>query len=196
MARNTMQQSMLNKSRADKFLLIFDVPPILKDINKNYTQEQNNTTIISDSVQFSIFGAAVPEITVAAQETRYAGSTLYVSSHSKDPFPPVTVNFNVDNEYRNYWVIYQWINLLHDQHIGKYNQRELNQNESPDFRDYQTDLTIYGKDEFNNNRIKFTYTKAFPTTLEAVNYNYQDSNEITSGFTFVYSQLHTEVINF
>ena len=124
MARNTMQQSMLNKSRADKFLLIFDVPPILKDINKNYTQEQNNTTIISDSVQFSIFGAAVPEITVAAQETRYAGSTLYVSSHSKDPFPPVTVNFNVDNEYRNYWVIYQWINLLHDQHIGKYNQRE------------------------------------------------------------------------
>ena len=196
MARNTMQQSMLNKSRADKFLLIFDVPPILKDINKNYTQEQNNTTIISDSVQFSIFGAAVPEITVDAQETRYAGSTLYVSSHSKDPFPPVTVNFNVDNEYRNYWVIYQWINLLHDQHIGKYNQRELNQNESPDFRDYQTDLTIYGKDEFNNNRIKFTYTKAFPTTLEAVNYNYQDSNEITSGFTFVYSQLHTEVINF
>jgi hypothetical protein len=196
MARNTMQQSMLNKSRADKFLLIFDVPPILKDINKNYTQEQNNTTIISDSVQFSIFGAAVPEITVAAQETRYAGSTLYVSSHSKDPFPPVTVNFNVDNEYRNYWVIYQWINLLHDQHIGKYNQRELNENESPDFRDYQTDLTIYGKDEFNNNRIKFTYTKAFPTTLEAVNYNYQDSNEITSGFTFVYSQLHTEVINF
>jgi len=196
MARNTMQQAMLNKSRADKFLLIFDVPPILRDINKNYTQEQNNTSIISDSVQFSIFGATVPEITVAAQETRYAGSTLYVSSHSKDPFPPVTVNFNVDNEYKNYWVIYQWINLLHDQRIGKYNQRDLNENEPPDFRDYQTDLTVYGKDEFNNNRIKFTYTKAFPTTLEAVNYNYQDSNEITSGFTFVYSQLHTEVINF
>ena len=112
MARNTMQQAMLNKSRADKFLLVFDVPPILRDINKNFTQDQSNTTLISDSVQFSIFGAAVPEITVAAQETRYAGSTLYVSSHSKDPFPPVTVNFNVDNEYKNYWVIYQWLNLL------------------------------------------------------------------------------------
>ena len=196
MARNTMQQAMLNKSRADKFLLVFDIPPILKDINKNFTQDQSNTTIVSDSVQFSIFGAAVPEITVAAQETRYAGSTLYVSSHSKDPFPPVTVNFNVDNQYKNYWVIYQWLNLLHDQYEGRYNQRELNQFDDPDFRDYQTDLTIYGKDEFNNNRIKFTYTKAFPTTVEAVNYNYQDANEITSGFTFVYSQLHTEVIDF
>lgn len=191
-----MQQAMLNKSRADKFLLVFDVPPILRDINKNFTQDQSNTTLISDSVQFSIFGAAVPEITVAAQETRYAGSTLYVSSHSKDPFPPVTVQFNVDNEYKNYWVIYQWLNLLHDQYEGRYNQRELNLSKDPDFRDYQTNLTIFGKDEFNNNRIKFTYTKAFPTTIEAVNYNYQNADEITSGFTFVYSQLHTEVINF
>ena len=191
-----MQQAMLNKSRADKFLLVFDVPPILRDINKNFTQDQSNTTLISDSVQFSIFGAAVPEITVAAQETRYAGSTLYVSSHSKDPFPPVTVNFNVDNEYKNYWVIYQWLNLLHDQYEGRYNQRDLNLPKDSDFRDYQTNLTIYGKDEFNNNRIKFTYTKAFPTTIEAITYNYQTADEITSGFTFVYSQLHTEVINF
>tara|TARA_R100000963_G_C4638487_1_gene102280 strand:+ start:288 stop:878 length:591 start_codon:yes stop_codon:yes gene_type:complete len=196
MARNTMQQAMLNKSRADKFLLVFDVPPILKEINKNSTQDQSNATLISDSVQFSIFGAAVPEITVAAQETRYAGSTLYVSSHSKEPFPPVTVKFNVDNEYKNYWVIYQWLNLLHDQYEGRYNQRELNLAKDPDFRDYQTNLTIYGKDEFNNNRIKFTYTKAFPTIIEAVTYNYQTADEITSGFTFVYSQLHTEVIDF
>ena len=62
MARNTMQQSMLNKSRADKFLLVFDVPPILKEFSKKFNQ--TNDTIIPDSVQFSIFGAAVPEITV------------------------------------------------------------------------------------------------------------------------------------
>ena len=59
-----MQQAMLNKSRADKFLLVFDVPPILKEFNKKFTQDQIND-IISDSVQFSIFGTAVPEITVA-----------------------------------------------------------------------------------------------------------------------------------
>ena len=193
MARNSMEQAILNKSRADKFLLIFDIPPILKEFNKKFNQD--NLSIISDSVQFSIFGTAVPEITVPAVETRYAGNTLYVSSHGKNPYPPVSVKFNVDNEYKNYWVIYQWLNLLHDQDEGRYNARELNEYD-PDFQDYQTDLTIYGKDEFNNNRIKFTYTKAFPTTVDAIDYNYQTPDEIASGFSFVYSQLHTEVMNF
>ena len=195
MAYNSMQQSMLNKSRADKFLLVFDIPPILKEFNKKFSQ--SNTSIISDSVQFSIFGTAVPEITVPATETRYAGSTLYVTSHSKNPYPPVSVQFNVDNEYKNYWVMYQWLNLLHDQYEGIYNARGINaDNPDENFKDYQTNLTIYGKDEFNNNRIKFTYTKAFPTTIDKIDYNYQTAEEITSGFTFVYSQLHTEVMDF
>ena len=75
MARNTMQQSMLNKSRADKFLLVFDVPPILKEFSKKFNQ--TNDTIIPDSVQFSIFGAAVPEITVPAVDNRYAGICIF-----------------------------------------------------------------------------------------------------------------------
>lgn len=192
MASNVYQQSFLNKSRVDKFLLVFDVPPILKTFSKKFTR--NNKTIIPDSVQFSIFGTTVPEITVPAVENRYAGNTLYVSSHSKNSYPPVSVKFKVDNEYNNYWTMYQWLNLLHDQKEGRYNAREIFVDQS--FQDYQTDLTIYGKDEFNNNRIKFTYTKAFPTTVEGISFDYQASDEITSGFTFVYSQLHTEIINF
>ena len=43
MAYNTMQQSVLNKSRADKFLLVFDIPPILKEFNKKFNQ--NNLSI-------------------------------------------------------------------------------------------------------------------------------------------------------
>tara|TARA_R110000824_G_C14931929_1_gene648863 strand:- start:108 stop:692 length:585 start_codon:yes stop_codon:yes gene_type:complete len=194
MATNNLKQSVLNKSRADKFLLIFDLPPILKKIEKPWISEQTNTTVIGDAVQFSIFGTAVPEITVPAVENRFAGSTLYVSSHSKNSYPPVTVDFNIDNQYRNYWVIYQWLNLLHSQYEGRYNERELPTDLG--FDDYSTDLTIYGKDEFNNSKIKFTYTKAFPTTLEAITYNYQDPDEMQSGFTFVYSQLHTEIIDF
>jgi len=192
MASNTYQQSFLNKSRDDKFLLVFDVPPILKTFSSKFTR--NNQTVIPDAVQFSIFGTTVPEITVPAIENRYAGNTLYVSSHSKNSFPPVSVKFKVDNEYNNYWTIYQWLNLMHDQTEGRYNAREINVDKN--FNDYQTNLTIYGKDEFNNNRIKFTYTKAFPTTIDGITYDYQSGEEITSGFTFVYSQLHTEVLNF
>ena len=194
MAINQIKQAVLNKSRADKFLLVFDLPAILKNINRPWVGEQSSTTIISDAVQFSIFGTAVPEITVPAVETRFAGSTLYVSSHSKNSYPPVTVDFNIDNEYKNYWVIYNWLSLLHSEYEGRYNERDLTSLDG--FDEYQTNLTIFGKDEFNNNKIKFTYTKAFPTTLEAITYNYQTPDEIQSGFTFVYSQLHTEIIDF
>jgi hypothetical protein len=63
------------------------------------------------------------------------------------------------------------------------------------FKDYQTDITIYGLDEFDNERIKFTYTKAFPTDLGGLNFNYRESGEIESSFTFVYSQLHADLLS-
>lgn len=193
MAINTLPQSILNKARNDKFLLVFDVPPILKNFSKQINGERNNRTIIPDSVQFSIFGTIVPEITVPAIENRYAGNTLYVSSNSKNSYPPVNVKFAIDNEYNNYWTIYQWLNLLHDQKEGRYNARNIEVDKN--FSDYQTDLTIYGLDEYNNKRIKFNYTKAFPTSVDTIDFNYQGGEEIVSGFTFVYSQLHTELLN-
>jgi hypothetical protein len=193
MAINTTPQSVLNKARDDKFLLVFDVPPILKTISSPIQGRRDNKTIIPETVQFSIFGTMVPEVTVPAIENRYVGNTLYVSSHSKNSYPPVSVKFNVDNQYNNYWTIYQWLNFLHDEKQGRYNPRGIEVDEN--FSDYQTDLTIYGLDEYNNKRIKFTYTKAFPTTINGVEYNYQNGGEIVSGFTFVYSQLHTELLN-
>jgi len=185
-----VHQSHLNKAHDDKFLLVFDVPNILK--SKSSTTERSNKTIIPDSVQFSVFGTAVPEIVVPAIETRMTGSTLYVSSHSKNPYPPVAIGFNVDSEYNNYWTIYKWLDLLHDQYYGRYNSEELESSEI--FSDYQTDLTIYGMDGFNKKKIKFTYTKAFPTAINDITYDYKEGAELISGFRFVYSQLHTEII--
>lgn len=190
----TVIQSVLNKARQDKFLLVFDLPPILKSIARKYTR--NNSVIIPDSVQFSVFGTMVPEITVKGVEARFAGSTLYVSSHSKDSYPPVDINFNVDSMYNNWFTIYSWLNLLHDQKTGVYNQAGLVP-EDLNFNDYMTDLTVYGLDEFKKKRISFTYTKAFPTTIKGIAYNQKadGSEEIESGFTFVYSQMHVEILN-
>ena len=89
MATNKLQQAVLNKSRADKFLLVFDLPAILKGIDRPWVGDQSKRTIIGDSVQFSIFGTAVPEVTVPAVETRFAGSTLYLSLiHISEPTRP------------------------------------------------------------------------------------------------------------
>lgn len=187
---NTTVQSYLNKAREDKFLLVFDVPPILKSTVSEYVRD--NIHINPNSVQFSIFGSVVPQITVKGVESRYAGSTLYVSSHSKDSYPPVNVKFVIDSMYDNWWVIYQWLNLLHDQKTGTYNTQNIPVDKN--FNDYMTNITIYGLDEYGKKRMKFTYIKAFPTSLDEIVFNQkaEAGKEIESGFTFLYSQLHTE----
>jgi len=144
-------------------------------------------------MQLSIYGTIVPEIVVPALLVRYTGSTLYTSTHQKAPYPAVTVKFTVDNEYNNYWVIYKWLNLLHDEKTGTFDKTNLISDDV--FLDYQTDISIYGLDEYENNRIKFTYTKAVPTAVGQITYNYREAAEIESSFTFVYSQLHTELLN-
>lgn len=186
------KQSPLNKAKQDKFLLVFDTPPILKGITRHH--ERNNKTIIPDSVQFSVYGSIVPEVTVKGVLAKFAGSSLYQSSFAKDAPPPVSIDFNVDSQYNNYWVIYSWLNLLHDQKTGVYNQGNIPVDGN--FNDYQTDLTLYGLDEYLNKRIKFTYKKAFPTSVNSITYSQKSDQgeEIISGFTFLYSQMHVELL--
>ncbi len=52
---------------------------------------------------------------------------------------------------------------MHDEKEGLYDAADLVTGE--DFKSYQTDMTLFGLDEFNNKRIEFTYTKAFPVTF-------------------------------
>lgn len=192
MATNSNNQSFLNKSRLDKFIMVFQVPQALKKIDSK--TERRTYNLNEDAFQFSVYGSVVPEITVPSIQIGYAGSNLYNSAHAKEPYPPVTVNFTVDNEFNNYWTIYKWLDLMHDEKEGLYDVDDLSIDER--FASYQTDMTLYGLDEYDNKRIKFTYTKAFPINVGAMNYNYRDSGEIESSMTFVYSQIHSELINY
>jgi hypothetical protein len=189
-----IQQSYLNKARQDKFILVFDLPPILKPIAAKYNR--NNKTVIPDSVQFSVFGTVIPEITVKGVETRFAGSSLYISSFSKDTPPPVNIKFVIDSMYNNYFTIWSWLNLLHDHKTGVYNQAGLKPDDA-NFNDYMIDLSVYGLDEFGKKRIHFKYVKAFPTSLDPIEYDQKGTEgvELVSGFTFLFSQMHVEILN-
>ena len=91
--------------------------------------------------------------------------------------------------------MYQWLNLLHDEKTGIYNQRNIVTDDS--YSDYQTDITIYGLDEFGKKRIRFVYKKAFPTSISGISYNWAGTEgaEIIGGFVFLYSQLHVDLID-
>ena len=191
MAANSNNQSFLNKSKADKFKLVFSLPPALRNIDSKNTR--NSFNVNENSMQFSVYGAVVPQITVPAIEIGYGGSNLFNSSHAKSPYDPVTVDFTIDNGYNNYWVVYKWLDLMHDEKEGLFDSGKIATDD--DFAQYQTDMTLYGLDEYNNERIKFTYTKAFPIAVGAINYSYRDTDEIASSLSFVYSQIHTDLIS-
>lgn len=191
MATNTNNQSYLNKSRKDKFLLVFSLPDAMKKIDSKTARTSFNVN--QDAMQFSVFGAVVPEIVVPAIQIGYGGSNLYNSSHARDPYPPVTVDFTIDNGFNNYWTMYKWLDLMHDDKEGLYDTDDLSKDEL--FRSYQTDITLYGLDEYDNKRIEWKYTKAFPTNLGSIDYSYRDESEAVSSMTFVYSQVHSKLIS-
>jgi hypothetical protein len=187
-------QSPFNKARVDKFTMVINLPPALKSINSKFTRSNKNVNI--DALQFSVFGTVIPDIVVPAVETRFGGSTIYVSSHSRPSFPPVTINFTIDNEFNNYWCIYQWLNLMRDEREGVFgvvNSRGLANAEAV-LNEYATTFTLYAKDEFNNNIIKFEYLKAFPTKLGSISLTYQDSKEIQCSFEFVFSNIISTIL--
>jgi len=55
---------------------------------------------------------------------------------------------------------------------------------------------MYGLDEYDNKVVQFKYTKAFITSIDELSYSAQESGdmELESGFTFVFSQMHIELL--
>jgi hypothetical protein len=188
-------QAMLNKASIDKFQMFFDIPPLLRNINKRF--ERKNTTISLDTMAFSIYGAVVPAIIVPSIDLNYSGSPFSVTSMSHPKYEPLTVNFTVDNMFNNYWVIYSWLNALREAKEGTYatSLNCTNNNlTNGTLREYSTDINIVGKDEFNNDVIKWIYKSAFPTTLNGISYNHREASEIESSFTFAFSELYCLLI--
>jgi len=188
-------QSPFNLARKDKFLLVLDVPPALKKITSKFIRD--NVNILPDTMQFSVAGTIVPEISVPAIQNRYAGQTQTATSYARDSYPPITVDFIVDNRFNNYWVIYTWLNLLNDDQTSLYDVTNLT-DPTPNIVDgvtknlysqYKATISIYGLDEYNKRVVEFKYIDAFPTNLGSIAYSYKDSGELESSLTLSYSQL-------
>ena len=189
---DTVTQSQLNKSRVDKFLLVLNLPPILRKLDM--TGLRNNDYLQRDALQFSVYGTLVPTVEVREQTAQYGGQSYKVSSHSRDPYPNISVNFTVDNRFNNYWVLYKWLSLLNDPEYSLYDSKETLSPKKLAPSEYQTDFTVYAKDEFDQNIVKFTYTKAFPVSLGDITYNYGEENEIETTFEFAFSQFSADLV--
>lgn len=190
-----IQQSVLNKARNDKFLLVLNLPNILKSVNKNSLSARASEYLNQNSLQYSVYGTTTPNLAIADINIPFGGQVPKISSLTRPAYEPITVNFSVDNHYNNWWVLWYWMALINDPLKGYYNANNLEGETLPrDLKTYTTDITIFGLDEYNNKIIQFDYTQAFITGLGNLNYNYQNGEMLDSTFTFAFGQMDVKLL--
>jgi hypothetical protein len=197
---SVIEQSILNKNRKDKFLLVINLPDALKEINTAGQNTRSNGTLDLDKLQFSVYGAVVPPTTIPAVEVPFAGQSLNVTTGKKQNYSEITVNFTVDNGFNNWWVLWKWLNYINNAVYGYFDVEGISTQlprtfvSTANLQPYQTKITVFGLDEYNVKKIQWTYGKAFITGLNGINYSYRDPEQIESSFTFSFSQLATELL--
>jgi len=193
---STIHQSITNKARSDKFLLVLSLPPVLRDLDSPILTERTQDLIQQDALQFSIWGVVVPTTSIPAQIARWAGQSYQVTSQSRPEYAPISINFTIDNQFKNYWVLWKWLDTMNkikdsgmDEHFADKNIEGKSSLFAPKYTDYQTTMTVYALDEYNNKVAKFNYLNSFITELGDIRYNYRDESELQSSFTFVFNQM-------
>ena len=105
-----MNQSVLNRSRNDKFLFVMDLPKELK----NRTDFVLGKDFNADRIQFTTYGSPVPSVSIPSVPVPFGGQVHNTSSMSRPAYQPLTLKFLIDNGYKNYWILWQWLNLFND----------------------------------------------------------------------------------
>jgi len=187
---NMQIQSMLNKQRKDKFVMVFSLPEALKIIKSDITRTNNK--VIPNTMQFSIYGAVIPDISIPEKEIPYGGQTMKVSSMARPSYPNNKINFTVDNLFNNYWVIYKWLEILNHERESIYKSKIPRDKGS--LKNYETTITVFGLDEYNNRVIQFNFYHCFPVLLGGIQYSDRDPGELESTFEFTYHQLEATLL--
>lgn len=191
-----MKQAILNRARSDKFILVLDIPTVLKTYFSDILQENYS----ADVIQLTCFGSPVPSLKVPSIAIPYGGQTHQISSNVRPAFDPFTIDFLVDNGWKNYWILSQWLNMFNDAKTGftnvNYSVRDSNiaQDIKNPFGDFSTTFKTFALDEYNKKIMSFTYRHAFVTNVSEVNFSHQDPSEIKCKASFVYNQFQPTLI--
>ena len=196
-----IKQSIFNKARRDKFLMVLTPPESIREINSK--TERDNKKVINDSIQYSVYGSLIPKITVQDFGAQYSGQTFKFSTHHRPSYENIFVNFTIDNRFNNYWVLFKWINILNNNKEAIYDADNVKtvsrikgqpMNDPKLLEEYSTTITIYGLDEYDKRKIQFDFLGALPVSLGQLAYNYRDPMEAESTFEFAFSQFTAKLL--
>lgn len=184
---NPTSQSPLNTSSKDKFYLSMELPFILRK------QSAIDPNLNINPILMSIHGTVVPDISVPEVDMRFQGQNLHLSTYSRPTYPPITINYVIDNQYNNYYVFWKWLDIMNLSLKDYYGGSAVGDNVSTligDQFEYQTTINISALNEYNEPVLDFIYTKAFLTSLGGITYSYREGQALMeSSATFHFSQL-------
>jgi hypothetical protein len=184
---NPTLQSPLNRSSKDKFIMVLELPYVLRK------RAATDPSIDINPLQISVYGSIVPDISVPEVDVKYAGQNFHVSAYARPNYPPLTVNFIVDNDYKNYFLLWKWLDSMNlaieDYYGGTANPTPFDRTMTGDQFEYQTTLSIIALNEYNETTIEFKYHRAFLSRLGGIQYSYRDGALIESSADFHFSQL-------
>ena len=191
-----MNQSILNRSRNDKFLFVMDIPVALKKKTDLVMKEEYK----ADRIQFTTFGSPVPNISIPTIAVPFGGQTYNTSSLTRPAYQPLTLKFLVDNGYKNYWILWQWLNLFNDTDTSTTEITKMDRKYDDviylgnKMSDYVSKFSIFALDEYNNKLIEFLYTEAFIKVLSSIDYTFQGGSEIICTATFSFNKLKVNLL--
>ena len=122
------------------------------------------------------------------------------SSLSRPAYQPLNVKFFIDNGYKNYWVIWKWLNLFNDAKTSKseVHMEYMNNNKNAKLENPMQELvstfSIFALDEYNNKIVQFKYKHVFPVSLSEINFSHQDPSEISCTASFAFNQMNVELL--
>lgn len=197
--QDTTLQSVLNKQRSDKFRLILNLPKVLRNLDTtDFTVMQQNLLNL-DTIQFSLFAANIPDVSIPSKDVTFHGQTMRVTSQTRTPYDPINCKFGVDNRFRNYWVLWKWLDALNNAKTSLMDVELSDTSVSvpqlgqiptkSNFWDYQAVISLTPLDEYNQAMCEFKFYNAFITKLAGLNFNYQSSEELACDFTFTFGQM-------
>lgn len=198
---NYLNQSIFNKARVDKFLLVLTFPEALRNIDKKYGAGVTPSKIVGERLELSVWGIVVPTISVGSVDVPFQNQTPVITNFTRPAYDPVNVKFTIDSEFYNWYVIWQWLALINNPGTSNFDEFNISGMKAQDgklvagpgkaefWKNYTSEIQIKALNEYNQIIGNFTYTNCFPTGLDGIDFTYQGSDEIVSGFTFRFNQL-------
>lgn len=190
----TDEQSYLNTALPDKFKLVIDIPDRLKTIIKKAGRKCRYADL--DKLQLNIWGVIIPDLDIEEMPIRFSGQTLKYSSLSRPEFPNLNINYQVDNKYENYYLLYKWADLQNDDLYGRFNNKNIGGDRgSGHICEYSAPMTIYALDEYKKEVAKWDFDDCFVSSVGGIEYDFQsNANIITSTFQISYSNIRMDLV--